>query len=200
MMNPDNEELMRHFFEKNPSAKIDELICIVDHSGSMIAIQDDAENGFNEYIRKVKEDGPTYVTLVEFDDTVETVYKLENILEVKPYKMRPRGWTALYDAIGMTLNGYPATDAKVIVVIITDGGENSSREYNADAIKALIEERSNAGWEFIFLAANQDAIFEGNKIGINKHAMTYEASSEGLCSAYSFATDKVRLFKTLKWK
>jgi len=88
---------------------------------------------------------------------------------------QPNGQTALLDAIGKTINSIESNeDNKVIVVIITDGEENSSIEFNKQKINEMISEKKEKGWEFVFLGANQDAIQEAGKLGIGADSsLTY---------------------------
>jgi Mg-chelatase subunit ChlD len=80
--------------------------------------------------------------------------------------MRPGGCTALLDAVGRTIDNMINQEGKTLVVILTDGLENSIKEYKLDQIKEKIKYRRDAGWEFIFLVANQGAWESGNSMGI----------------------------------
>ena len=115
----------------SPDRDADEIILIADRSGSMWSIQEDAEGGINSFIADQKKEGNANLTFIEFDDTITPVYKQTDINEATEYKLQPRNSTALYDAIGATLANADEikTTGKKIVVIVTDGGENSSREW-----------------------------------------------------------------------
>ena len=156
-----------------------ELVFILDRSGSMSGLEGDVIGGFNSMIQKQKaEEGEALVTTVLFDDRVETVYDSEPIgsipaMDGKTYYVR--GCTALLDAVGSTIlkvsNRQDKLEAgkkadKVIFVITTDGLENASREFSRRQVKNLIDSKTEAGWEFIFLGANMDAVDEAEKIGI----------------------------------
>jgi len=105
------------------------------------------------------------------------------------------GTTALLDAVGMTIDsvrnriaGLPEAErpAGVIVAILTDGLENSSREYTRQEVFDRIRQQQAEGWEFVFLAANQDAVQEGGTIGIpTQDARAYAHSGEGVREAWS---------------
>lgn len=168
------------------------IICILDRSGSMSSIMSDAIGGFNEFLDKQKElpDEAT-ITVALFDDKYEMLY--DNIDIKKAEKLTkdtwfPRGMTALYDAIGKTVNSEKAKiekmenkPAKVLVAIVTDGYENSSGEYNINSIKELIKEREINDWSFIYLAANQDAFAVGGSFGIcGGNTYTFTATSDGV--------------------
>ena len=73
---------------------------------------------------------------------------------------------------------------KVIVVVLTDGNDNSSKEYDQTSIKALVESYSTRGWEFIFLGANIDAYSQGSALGITKN-IQYAANKAGMTRAYA---------------
>ena len=124
------------------------------------------------------------------------------ILQIKKIKKKyflneanfvPNGTTALLDAIGSTINSVDARIEKhavkpgVIIAIITDGHENSSRFYTQNNIKKTIKKRSDKNnWNFMYLGANQDAIFEGNRIGISSdYSHNFKASKVGVEIAFN---------------
>lgn len=173
-----------------------ELVFIVDRSGSMIWIADDVIGGFNSFLEDQKkvEGQEANVTVALFDHEYSLLYDNVNINEVEKLdnnKYQPRGMTALLDAVGRTvtsvgirLANQPEEDrpGKVMVVIITDGHENSSKEYRADRIKEMIQEQEQVySWDFIFIAANMDAATVGNDYGIAAHkTMNFGATSKGV--------------------
>jgi uncharacterized protein YegL len=171
------------------------IAVVVDRSGSMITMQKDAEGGLNSFIKEQKkEPGKATLRIDQFDTVYENVIKSTPIKDVKKYFLTPRGGTALLDAIGKTVTDFGAELAalpederpgNVIVVVVTDGGENSSKEWTAEGVKALIsKQESEFSWNFIFLAANQDAITVGAQYGFSSGtSMTYDAASVG--STYS---------------
>jgi hypothetical protein len=159
----------------------------------MAGIMSDSIGGFNTFLRKQKElpDEAT-ITVALFDDKYELLYdnvdikKAEELTESIWY---PRGMTALYDAIGKTINNDRAklkklgseAPAKVLVCVVTDGLENASREFNNDNIKKLIKNCEEDDWNFIYLAANQDAFSVGISFGISAgNTFTYTADSTGV--------------------
>ncbi len=176
-----------------------ELVFILDRSGSMSGKESDTIGGFNSLIEKQKgEEGDALVTVVLFDDKYEVLYdrvSLKTIPTMTSKEYYVRGSTALLDAVGKTVNQIKAVQdgteeasrpGKTMFVIITDGLENSSREYRADVVKNLVETRKKEDWEFLFIGANIDAIGEASKIGIDAcRAASYENSDEGLESVYA---------------
>ncbi len=172
---------------------------VLDRSGSMESVKSDTIGGFNSFLSQQKSvDGEATITLVQFDDIYETVYKAVPLSDAKSLNndtFVPRGMTALLDAIGRTileagnrlasLNEDQRPD-KVIFVILTDGQENSSREYDKHRINEMIQhQRDVYKWEFIFLGANQDAISTADSMGIAQaNALTYAANAVGTQKAF----------------
>jgi hypothetical protein len=177
-----------------------ELVCIVDRSGSMEPIKMDAIGGFNSFIEDQKKvDGEANVTLVLFDHEYIEVYAGKKLDAVEPLNEEtyvPRGMTAFLDAVGRTivtvgerLNRLRENDKpeKVIVSIVTDGCENHSSEYTKGKIADMIKhQQSNYAWDFVFIAANMDAVAEGTSLNIPaQNTMNFMATPKGTRSAYS---------------
>jgi uncharacterized protein YegL len=171
-----------------------EMVFILDRSGSMSHLESDTIGGYNSLLEKQKkEHGEATVTTVLFDDKYELIHDHADIKKVEPLTEREyyaRGCTALLDAIGKTINYVGnhhkhALDrevpSKTMVVIITDGFENASREFSQLQIKSMIEhQKEKYGWEFLFLGANIDAVSTARNYGIEPdRAVKYEADSVG---------------------
>ena len=168
---------------------------IVDRSGSM-AEMDTREvcGSLNNVIKDQLDTGKEILTwLYTFDDKCDIVHRSVNAKDVKITKkqIEPRGCTALYDAmkktikdIGADLRNMTDRPGKVIVVILTDGEENSSRNATRSEVMDMVKEQQEKySWEFIFLGANQDAIGNGAGLGIGRNtSCTYDYSARG-CSA-----------------
>lgn len=157
-----------------------EIVFILDRSGSMSSRKNDAEGGMNSFIAAQKElPGEANLTLIQFDDQYETVYK-GPLRNAPQFTLIPRGWTALNDAIGRAIEetGTRLREMKeesrpglVIFVILTDGEENSSREYSTEKIKSMIQhQESKYSWKFTYLGANQDAFAVGGSYGMTSNA------------------------------
>ena len=183
-----------------------EIICIIDRSGSMAAIAKDAIGGFNTFLEEQKKvPGEATLTLVQFDTEYEVLHEntpLQDVPGLNENTFLPRGMTALLDAVGKTIDNIGKRLAnmpeknrpqKVIVAILTDGQENSSREYKLEKIKEMITHQTEKyQWEFIFLGANQDAFEEAAKIGISlQNAVNYAATPIGVRNAYSDLSNRV---------
>ena len=135
-------------------------LIIIDESGSMQSIKKAAIDSVNETIQSISAAAEKYkdqehiVSLVTFHDDVKTVYEcvpVEEVEELTAETYQPKCCTALYDAMGMSLNALRPKVAeadKVLVTVVTDGYENASKEYSGKAIKALVDELKAKGWVF----------------------------------------------------
>lgn len=182
------------------NTNLTEIVFILDRSGSMMSLADDAIGGFNSFVEKQKnEPGEALLTTVLFDDQYEILHNGMNIKEVQALSKDQywaRGMTAMYDAIGKTINevGHRLSETpeeqrpgKVIFVITTDGLENASLEFNQAKVKEMIQHQTEKySWEFIFLGANIDSAKTAENIGINKgYAADYIYSAQGTSSMYA---------------
>jgi uncharacterized protein YegL len=158
-------------------ADLTDITLVVDRSGSMEAIRSDAEGGVNAFVaEQVKQPGEALLTLVQFDTEYEFLHRGVPVQQVPPYELVPRGMTALLDAVGRAINETGERLAKmkeedrpglVVFVVMTDGQENSSKEFSKDQIKQLItQQQTKYQWHFTFLGANQDAFAEAGALGI----------------------------------
>ena len=181
-----------------------EIIAIIDRSGSMESIRKDAIGGFNSFLEDQKTvPGEARMTLSIFDDRYDVLYTGKSLDEAEPLTEKtfvPRGGTALRDAIGRTLNARIKEQGwadKVIVCILTDGGENQSREFTQEQIKTMITHAESHGWSFVFLAANQDAFAVGAGYGIAAAGtMSFDSNAIGTQSAYASMSSMTRDLRT----
>ena len=180
-----------------------EVVAIIDRSGSMSGKEEDTIGGINSTFEVIKEslqdNERVNVSIKLFDHEEVMLVRSIDIKEVRPIEKRqyiPRGQTALYDAIGNSLNYFmekklkdPNAYTKCLVYVVTDGLENSSKNFNSSKLKELIKSaQENYNIELIYLAANQDAIFEASKMGIAPtHALNYAETAENSNSAYRSA-------------
>lgn len=142
-------------------------VFLLDCSGSMESCWDDTIGGFNSFLVDQKPTGGS-LTLVQFDHEYQLTYERLKIDEVPPLSRetyKPRGSTALLDAIGRLIKEWNSP-SNPSVVILTDGQENSSNNFTKAHVKDLIEQKTKEGWTFAYLGANQDAFAEAGSIGI----------------------------------
>ena len=187
-----------------------ELVFILDKSGSMSGLEKDTIGGYNSLLKKQKKiKGECRITTVLFDNNYELLHDRIDLEAIKPLTEKDYevgGSTALLDAVGMTINKLIAAEnntakkyqaGKVLFVIITDGMENSSKEYSREKVRDLIEQQKKAGWEFIFLGANIDAVQAAGTIGIKPdRAQNYQATGSGVKTNYSRMSETVSDFRT----
>lgn len=184
-----------------------ELIVLLDRSGSMESCLSDTEGGMNSFIRDQRDlEGDVNVTFILFDtaNPCEVVHDRTPIANVGDLRLLPRGGTPLYDAIAKSIHHVKArlqeTNPKpdmVIFNIITDGDENQSRDFKKPRVKELIEEQEKAGWHFIFLGANIDAMKEGATLGAQSGStLNYAQNSIGTQSMWRATSHNVKAART----
>ena len=171
-----------------------EIVFILDRSGSMSGMEADTVGGFNSIVERQKgEQGEAYVSTVLFNNRSEVIYDRVPIRDIKPMAISDYtvgGSTALLDAIGGAIHHignvhkYTRNEdvpERTLFIITTDGMENASREYTSGAVKTMIErQREKYGWEFIFMAANIDAVETAERIGIRRErAVNYYQDKRG---------------------
>ena len=215
-----NKSFAKSIVVEKRKNNIVDVVFILDRSGSMGGLESDTIGGFNSMLEKQRKiEGKAFITTVLFDDQYELLHDRVNITKVNNITEKEyfvRGSTALLDAIGKTIAkekaiqdtlGQNEKADKVLFVIITDGLENASKEYNSSTVKKLIEtQKEKYGWEFLFLGANIDAIETANTIGISaERAVNYKSDSIGTKKNYDTlnkAVEEVRSGKDLdkNWK
>lgn len=171
-----------------------ELVFILDRSGSMSGLEGDTIGGFNAMIEKQKKaDGEALVSTVLFDDESEVVHDRADLKEIRPMTDREYsvgGCTALLDAVGGAIHHignihkYARTEdvpEHTVFVITTDGMENASHRYGSEKVRQMIErQKSQFGWEFLFLGANIDAVKTAKHFGIGEdRAVNYRCDGQG---------------------
>lgn len=189
-----------------------ELIFILDRSGSMYGLEKDTIGGYNSMLEKQKNiQGECKITTVLFNHKTEVIHNRVDMNEVrklteKDYEVY--GNTALLDAVGESIQNMISVERhtkeeyqaeKILFVIITDGMENSSREYSLSQIKSMIEnQRKNYNWEFIFLGANIDSIETARSLGIDEdNAVNYHADKKGTELNYKVMADAISDYRRI---
>lgn len=176
-----------------------DITVVLDRSGSMVDIAVDMIGGFNQFIREQRDlPGEAFLTLVQFDTRYEFVYRGIPLKEVHGLALEPRGGTALLDAVGRAiaetgerLRKIKTEDrpGKVVFMVITDGQENSSLEFNKSQVQEKIKHQQDVyNWQFVFLGANQDAFAEAGGIGINARNVSNYKNTPGSVQAMMEAT------------
>jgi len=181
-----------------------EIVIVLDESGSMESVKSDTIGGFNEFLtsqKKIK--GNANVTLVKFSDYYKVINDgtdIAHVSELNESNYTPSYSTSLLDAVGKTINsvGKRLADTpenkrpeKVIVAIITDGYENSSKEFTRGQINDMVgHQRDKYDWEFLFLGADIDAW--GKEIGIYHNATVDKGDMRGNLNKLSYYTANYR--------
>lgn len=145
------------------------IIIALDSSGSMKRNSRRVIDGFNEFVQTQQRtvDNST-LTLITFSDTIETVFENKPLNEVKSIDendYKTNGMTALHDALGQALTRY-AGDHRTLLVIITDGEENASSHFDAQAVESLVQIRTEEGWKIIYLCTDLHTAKSGDSIGL----------------------------------
>lgn len=188
-------------------------VIILDESGSMSSIFRETLSSMNEVlngIRKTQEEYPNqknFVTIVTFEGAGLKGVKMrrdrvpvETVANFTEADYRPGGMTPLYDAMGKTLNemeGLVHADDRVMVTVITDGYENSSREYSGETIKALVDRLREKGWTLAYIGANQDAVEVARGLHID-NALNFTPDGEGM-ALVGIKMKKARSKASLLW-
>ncbi|WP_190300388.1 vWA domain-containing protein [Rufibacter hautae] len=179
----------------------------------MTSILDDAIGGFNTFL-KTQQDTPgeAVMSVVLFDNEFELVHKAKPLHDIPPFNHStfvPRGSTALLDAVGLTIReigvrlaALPESERpnKVLFVILTDGHENASNHYTPEQINEMITHQRNVyKWEFLFLAANQDAFTVSERLGIARgNSLNFQASSDGTQKMYRRMSNASSYYRSLE--
>ena len=188
-----------------------ELVFVLDKSGSMHGLEKDTIGGFNGMLDKQRQEaGDALVSTVLFSNESSVIHDRVPLSEVAPLtekEYRVGGCTALLDAIGgavhhiANIHKYARPEdvpAHTVFVITTDGMENASRRWSAEAVRKLIKEKqSEYGWEFLFLGANIDAVETAHNFGIREdHAVRYCSDAAGTATNFRALNKAVAKLRT----
>lgn len=183
-----------------PDQEKTEIIVLLDRSGSMTSIREDMIGGFGAFIADQRGiPGRCDVSLYTFDTIHETEYEGRSIAAVPRLRLEPRGSTALFDAVCLTIDRVGLRlrgqrPCKVVFVVITDGHENASRKFRAQDVKARIEARHD--WQFVFLGANIDAFEYAERMGVQgSGTRAYVANEEGVERVYRETSSAVSAYR-----
>lgn len=181
--------------EKNKKIERIYNLIILDESGSMSGLEKMSVDGVNETIQTIRgaaNEHPeqkqmfSFITFSGMGD--RRPYRIHTLLseisEVKEMSMdayRPCGNTPLWDTMGIALSALEkevGDNDIALVTVITDGYENSSREYSGRMIQDMVKRLDKKGWVFTYIGANQDAMMEAGKLGI-RNSLNFDADEEG---------------------
>jgi len=179
----------------NTPSKTTEIALILDQSGSMESIRAGTVEGVNAFLDQQREESPELparFSLTLFSTVIETRHSsipVNDVPHLGPDNYRPSGGTALLDAIGTTVDELgkrlaetPEADRpeKVVVAIMTDGEENSSRIFTWEQISEKIKHQTDVyKWEFLFMGANQDAIATASRMNIHRDSSANYFQEDG---------------------
>ena len=164
--------------------KLIHVVFIIDSSGSMAGSEKDVIGGFEKTIKEQKEvkDGECIVSLYEFASSVKQVYLGKKLDEVNGLDYNVGGMTRLWDGLGTAIDDVgkwladmPEEErpSKNLIVVITDGGENSSTEYRLKDIRDRIKEQTEKyNWSFIYLGNDLSDAKDADDIGIKFKGFT----------------------------
>lgn len=186
---------------------IQEIVALIDRSGSMHGKEYDTIAGINESIDEIKKNKlaneEIFFSVKMFNNKSYIKLRSLNIKDIrhlKPSDLKPDGTTALYDSIGDTLMFFinkkicfPNSFSSCIIYIATDGYENASTKYTSFNIKNMIEEAKKYSINILYLAANQDAILEASKFGLDSGcAINYSETSQNIKAVYRSAANAAK--------
>ena len=188
------------------------IIFVIDESGSMQGTESDVVGGFNSFIEEQKTQpyGKIDVTLYKFNNESSKIFNDLPLSKIRPLTVRdytPGGLTALYDTIGIAIdeaykhNTHLENEHRpdmVMMVIITDGQENASREYSAHSVKHLIREHErNEDWQFVYLGADLSSFSDADDLGITHRASSRKSN---LKEKFSKVSEHTVLFRSANLK
>lgn len=151
------------------------ILCVIDRSGSIQSARNEYEEALQGFLTEQgKQPGLVRVDFATFSTAYSLDFRMADPHSIK-VQIEPRGGTALYDAIGHCINGFSsemeklplhARPSKTVLLVATDGEDNSSVQFSADAVRELVQAKQDVdGWEAILMAAEQDAVREGERLG-----------------------------------
>ncbi|HNT48296.1 MAG TPA: VWA domain-containing protein [Bacteroidales bacterium] len=169
-------------------------LIILDESGSMNSIKNHVISGLNEIVQTIKgiekkfPEQEHYITFLTFNGFgIKQLHFADRAREVKKINSQtynPEADTPLYDAMGyaitkLKLHLMNKTDYHVLVTVFTDGEENASEEYQAQAIKKLVEELKQQHWTFTYIGTDHDVLHAGTSISIT-NTITFNKNEDGV--------------------
>lgn len=188
---------------------------VVDQSGSMSGSEVPTIEGFNSQLKTLQQlkkehpDNEYIVSVTYFEDEVMDIVKFASIEEIQMLSrenFRPGGLTALYDGIGKSIESIRKNYdheirenlASVVMVILTDGGENASKFYRQNVIAEMIKELDATGkWIFSFLGADLDAVQASDNLNIRRENIV-SFSKENYAGIMGQMSKSIRNYESMK--
>lgn len=182
-----------------------DILVVLDRSGSMMDAKADHEGGLKSFVEDQKAlDGDVRFTLIQFDTSnpCEVVYDRVKLDAVTKIELVPRGGTPLLDAMGMALDHLTKHQPdEVVCFVVTDGAENSSREWTKERVKARVAELETKGWNFLYLGANVDAFGEAGTMGMAAAgAINYANTPVAVNALYAATASNLGGYRSMRSK
>jgi len=187
-----------------------EIICIIDRSGSMGSMASEAIGGFNSFLaeQKAVPDDACKFSMVLFDHEYIKAYDAEDIQNVQELNDKtyvPRGSTALFDAMGRALDEAIdriqkeyTTLPRVAVMVMTDGGENASKDYTKGRLDKLVEDLKKEGWQFVFMSSDLSSFnADLGQMTLGSSNIAYNSTGAGYHAAYAAAASNVASYRSM---
>jgi Mg-chelatase subunit ChlD len=176
------------------------ITIILDRSGSMGSVQEETVKGINKFLKEQVKGAKVSLHQFDYNDKVDIEATFEDALasevKLRSSQYRPRGLTPLLDAVGTVVSGIKSRGDH-IVLIVTDGMENQSKDWTRQRVKNLIEKKRKAGWQFVFMGAAIDAYGEASSLGIpHMNTYAYAATPQSTTAAWGNASVGTRSYST----
>lgn len=187
---------------------------VLDMSGSMADCRKPTILGFNEQVQTIKnnaDNGKYFVSLVKFNNKVDKQFfneSVENLVELNDNSYHPNGGTAMYDAVGQTIDWLNETtdindpNNAYLVIIISDGMENASEKYKSSDVAEKIQSMMNTGRATItYMGANQDLSIVNKNLHIPLSNMAcYTSDDTGTSHAMNKMSGHTKKYMTCRAK
>lgn len=182
------------------------IFFILDKSGSMEILREQVVSGYNSFMKDQREKGgQTRVTFIQFNESRHVIFEgadINSVPDLSYATFQPDGTTALNDAVGFVVTQHLNTcsdDETNIIAILTDGAENSSKEYTGAQVKELLARAQAKNWEVLFLGANMRADTVINNYGIAaNNVAVFQANAKGAADAFSTLSASTTGYRGLK--
>lgn len=183
------------------------ITVILDRSGSMETVRSDTVGGINAFLREQQDtSGEGTLTLVQFDsqgpyDVLCRAMPLRDVMPLSIDQYVPRGSTPLYDAIGRGISDIDSLlgstppawrPTNLLLVIVTDGQDNCSREFSRGDVGRLLNARKKQGWHVIYLSSDLGSLKDARDLGVEyDNSLLFDLNSKGIADAFKSVSDGV---------